>query len=152
MGDIWYLTFHGFGSVKHDCQIGLAYGKDLYNLTMLEEPIVPTSDNASDPDSGTTGRREVICADGWYYMVYEISTDSGVDGSPYYDFGKSNWDHSFARSKDFIHWEKISAPLCSPAKGEMSLCGPAWMVIGDNIWVYYKTVNNCTKGMKLSLK
>ena len=96
---VWYLTFHGFGKGKKDCQIGLAYGKELApgKLTVCPDPILPTSGDPSDPDSGTTGRRDVIFDDksGCFYMVYEVSTD--MVGS---DFGGSHWGHMFARSKD----------------------------------------------------
>ena len=107
---------------QKDCQIGVAYGTDIMNLTMVDHPVIETSNNPDDPDCGTCGRRDVIYYDGWYYMVYEISTDGGkinrnlgddlgVEGRYYYDFGGSNWGHKFARSKDMINWEKL--PLSS---------------------------------------
>ncbi len=160
IGDTWYMTFHGYGSAKKDCQIGLAYGKDLKNLTMLEYPIIETSNDPNDPDCGTCGRRDVIYYDGWYYMTYEISTDGGainrnlgdglgVPGKYYYDFSGSNWGHSFARSKDFIHWEKAPALLHETYKGNYAFDGPAWLVKGDEVYIYYRNININTSAVRL---
>lgn len=134
---IWYLTFHGFGSTTRDCQIGIAYGSDIRNLTMVNHPIVPTSTNPSDPDSGTTGRRDIIKAGDWYYMVYEISSDM-VGGN----YESSNWGHSFARSRDMLNWEVIKNYNRVTTGGGMGYDGPSWMVAGGDIWVHCRYDNN----------
>ncbi len=76
VGSMWYMTFHGYDYV--DCQIGVAYGVDLHNLSVVNTPVVPTV--SGTPYSGTTGRRDVIFVDGYYYMVYEVSTDAVPNG------------------------------------------------------------------------
>lgn len=143
----WYLTFHGYGKDKKDCQIGLAYGKELAlgKLTMVQSPVLPTSDNPDDPDSGTTGRRDILYneADGYFYMVYEISTDS-VDG----DYGKSYWTHTFARSKDFMTWEKI-APLITQSIAGMGYDGPCFLEIDGQVFVYVRNKSMCSTKIKL---
>lgn len=146
--DTWYLFFHGFDFV--DCQIGVAYGKDLHNLTVVPEPIIPTEDNT--PYSGTTGRRDVIFVDGYYYMVYEVSTDQAEEGG----YNGAYWTHMFARSKDLITWETIEAPLLTQtnadgsAKPGMGYDGPCWMIIGRHIYVYMR-VKNRTTAVELTL-
>ncbi len=148
-GDTWYLFFHGFDFV--DCQIGVAYGKDLHNLTVVPDPIIPTEDNTLY--SGTTGRRDVIYVDGYYYMVYEVSTDQAEEGG----YNKAYWTHMFARSRDLITWETIEAPILTQtnadgsAKPGFGYDGPCWMIIGKHIYVYMR-VSNKTTAVELTLK
>ena len=73
-GNTWYLFYHGYD--LDDCQIGVATGEDLLNLTHYSTtaPRVPTS--ASDWDCGTAGKRSIVKEGRYYYMVYEGSTDS----------------------------------------------------------------------------
>lgn len=161
VGDMWYMTFHGFGRAKKDCQIGVAYGTDIMNLTMVDHPVIETSNNPDDPDCGTCGRRDVIYYDGWYYMVYEISTDGGkinrnlgddlgVEGRYYYDFGGSNWGHKFARSKDMINWEKLPYLLHDTYKGDYAFDGPAWLIRDGQIFIYYRNVRVHTSVIRLT--
>lgn len=147
--DTWYLFFHGFNYT--DCQIGVAYGEDLHNLTVVPDPIIPTEDNTLY--SGTTGRRDVIYVDGYYYMVYEVSTDQAPEGG----YNGAYWTHMFARSRDLITWETIKAPILTQtnadgsAKPGMGYDGPCWMIIGKHIYVYMR-VKNRTTAVELTLK
>lgn len=150
VGDTWYLTFHGYGKDKRDCQIGLAYGKELAlgKLTMVQTPVIPTSDDSSSPDSGTTGRRDIVynSADGYYYMVYEISTDSVKD-----DYGKAYWTHTFARSKDFMTWETM-APILKQSMSGFGFDGPCFLEIDGQMYVYMRNRSNCTTRISLTAK
>ena len=148
-GNTWYLTFHGYNGT--DCQIGVAYGTDLNNLTINKNPILPTVSNTLY--SGTTGRRDIIYIDGWYYMVYEISTDM-ANGS----FENSRWTHQFARSRDMINWTTIQEPLLiqknadnSPRNG-FGYDGPCWVIIDNHLYVYFRDTNNSTTRAELTLK
>ncbi len=126
---IWYVTYHSFNWT--DCQICVAYGEDLMNLTLCEDnPVIPTSEDPADPDSGTTGRRDILYYNGYYYMVYEISSDQ-----PY---GEATWGHRFARSEDMLHWE-ISPIIYPTTGGGMGNDGPAWLVIDGEVYVYFRT-------------
>lgn len=139
---IWYLYFHGFD--YSDCQIGVAYGEDLHNLTVVPDPIIPTKDNT--PYSGTTGRRDVIFVGGYYYMVYEVSTDQAEEGG----YNNAYWTHMFARSKDLIHWETIKAPILTQTNADgtpkpgFGYDGPCWMIVGKHIYVYVRVANKTT--------
>ena len=145
----WYVFFHGFDF--QTCQVGLAYGPELDQLTMVQDPIIPT-----EPDtlwSGTTGRRDVIYVDGYYYMVYEISTEQAEDGG----FGGAYWTHKFARSKDLIHWESIEEPLLiqedasgNPKTG-FGYDGPCWVIVGKHLYVYFRNGGSTTRA-ELTLK
>lgn len=108
-------------------------------------PILPTSDDPDDPDSGTTGRRDVIFDDksGYFYMVYEVSTD--MVGS---DFGGSHWGHMFARSRDMRSWEKVGPLIDQPQDG-FENDGPNFLRIGDRIYVYMRNRSNCTSCLEL---
>lgn len=148
-GDTWYLFFHGFDYV--DCQVGVAYGTDLHNLTVLPEPIIATEDDT--PYSGTVGRRDVIYVDGYYYMVYEVSTDQAETGG----YNNAYWTHMFARSKDLINWETIGEPIVTQKNSDGSektgfgYDGPCWMIIGKHIYVYVR-ISNKTTAFELTLK
>ena len=135
-GDTWYVFFHGFDFT--DCRLGVAYGEDLHNLTILEEPIINTEDDT--PWSGTIGRRDVIYCDGYYYMVYEISTDQ-VAGSAY---GGAQWSHMFARSRDLIEWEISDGPLLTQSKTGFGYDGTCWMVVGRHLYVYMREGGSTT--------
>lgn len=129
VGDTWYLTFHGFDGV--DCQIGVAYGKDLYHLTVVPEPVIPTEDDTLW--SGTTGRRDIIHVDGYYYMVYEISTDQNPS------FASANWTHMFARSRDMVTWEITEGPLLTQKTAGFGYDGPCWMLLDGHLYVYIRS-------------
>lgn len=127
---VWYLTYHSFDGV--DCELCIAYGTDLANLTRHEQnPIIPTSENGSD--SGTVGRRDIIYYDGWFYMVYEISTDQPYETAV--------WGHKFARSKDLSNWEMVDSPYPTTFKG-MGNDGPAFAVVKGRLWVYFRESGN----------
>ncbi|MBO4421998.1 MAG: hypothetical protein J5879_01060 [Clostridia bacterium] len=144
-GDTWYVFFHGFD--YKTCQIGVAYGKDLHELTMVKNPIIPTKKNTLW--SGTTGRRDIIYVGGWYYMVYEISTEQPYDSAC--------WTHKFARSKDLIKWETTGDPLLRQTDDNgaeihgFGYDGPCFCIIGDHIYVYYRSYQNSTARAELVL-
>jgi predicted GH43/DUF377 family glycosyl hydrolase len=146
---VWYLYFHGFDYT--DCQVGVAYGEDLHNLTVHPEPIIRTEDDT--PYSGTVGRRDVIYVGGYYYMVYEVSTDQAEEGG----YNGAYWTHMFARSKDLITWETIGEPIITQTnedgsqKAGMGYDGPCWMIIGKHIYVYVR-IKNRTTAFELTLK
>ncbi len=144
-GDTWYLTFHGFGNGGGNggCQIGVAYGTSLRNLTVLKDPVIPTEKNT--PWSGTTGRRDVLKCGEYYYMVYEVSTEQ-VAGAGY---GGAHWSHMFARSKDMINWEISEGPqLVQPYAG-FGNDGPCWCVCDGKLYVFMRNVTNCTTAVAL---
>jgi beta-xylosidase len=123
----------------------VAYGEDLHNLTVVEEPIINTEDNTLW--SGTIGRRDVIFCGGYYYMVYEISTDQGPGGG----YNGAQWTHMFARSTDLINWEICSGPLLTQGKAGMGYDGTCWMVVGKKLYVYMRAPGNSTTAVELVL-
>ncbi len=133
----WYLSYHTFDGKS--CQLCVAIGTDLLNLTHHKaNPVIPTSENG--PDSGTTGRRDVLYYDGWFYMTYEISTKP-----PY---ATAKWSHTFARSKDFINWETVEQVI--PSKEGFGNDGPSFLVVDGELWVYYRT--GVTSRYKLTIE
>ena len=141
VGDTWYVTYHGFD--YQDCVAGIAYGTDLMNLTVVTDtPIIDTQDDT--PWSGTVGRRDIIECGGFYYMVFEVSTDQ-VDGN----FQGSQWSHMFARSTDMLTWELCSAPLITQPTTGMGYDGPCWMVVDNELYVYVRDRDNSTTAIKL---
>ena len=141
VGDTWYVTYHGFDYV--DCVVGIAYGTDLMNLKVVtNKPIIKTS--SGTPYSGTIGRRDIIYCDGYYYMVFEISTDQ-VNGN----YNGSQWSHMFARSTDMFSWELCSGPLITQATAGMGYDGPCWMVVDNELYVYVRDRDNSTTAIKL---
>lgn len=154
-GDTWYVTFHAFGinesnpdsNRNYDNQICVAYGTDLKNLTVHPEPVIKASTVADAIDSGTLGRRDIIKYGGYYYMIYEVSSDA-APGHAYYDFSGSMWSHTVARSKDMINWEKAPKPLYEPTKAGFSHDGPAWLVKGDEVYIYYREYFSVDAGIR----
>ncbi len=140
VGDTWYVTYHGFDYV--DCVVGIAYGTDLMNLKVVNKPIIKT--RSGTPYSGTIGRRDIIYCDGYYYMVFEISTDQ-VNGN----YNGSQWSHMFARSTDMLTWELCSGPLITQATAGMGYDGPCWMVVDNELYVYVRDRGNSTTAIKL---
>ncbi|MBQ7337573.1 MAG: hypothetical protein IJW40_03855 [Clostridia bacterium] len=134
--DVWYVFFHGFDYV--DCRLGVAYGEDLHELTIVEEPIINTEDDTLW--SGTVGRRDVIFCDGYYYMVYEISTDQVADKG----YGGAQWTHMFARSRDLITWEIARGPLLTQENPGFGYDGTCWMVVGKHLYVYMRQGGSTT--------
>lgn len=79
----WYLYYHGFGILngKGVCQIGVASGYDVYNLTKETNPIIPVDDANGGWEAGTTGKRSTIFTEGNYrYMLYEGSEAQDTGG------------------------------------------------------------------------
>lgn len=137
-GDTWYLFYHAFDGSA--CQICVATGPDLYHLTRYEgNPIIPAVPGRFD--AGTTGRRDIIYSGGWYYMVYEVSTEP-----PY---GEADWGHTFARSKDLITWEALDHVIYPTTGGGMGHDGPNWYIDGDDVYVYFREPGNTTSRTKL---
>ena len=134
--DTWYVFFHGFDFT--DCRLGVAYGEDLHDLTIVKEPIINTEDDTLW--SGTIGRRDVIYCDGYYYMVYEISTDQ-VPGQAY---GGAQWTHMFARSEDLITWEITEGPQLTQGNTGFGYDGTCWMVVGKRLYVYMRQGGSTT--------
>ena len=127
-GSTWYLTYTADnGTVQQIC---VACGRDdLYSLDRLPgNPVLKVAPQGYD--SGILGRRDVIYSGGWYYMVYEVSTEQ-----PY---GEASWGHTFARSKDLIHWDVLGKLLYPATGGGMGHDGPNWYVDGDDVYVYFR--------------
>lgn len=140
--DMWYVTYHSFDYV--DCQVCYAYGEDLRNLKKSEKnPIIPCGEKDVAPDSGTTGRRDIMYYDGYFYMVYEISTEQ-----PY---SEAKWCHKFARSKDMENWE-IADSIYPQTETSFGNDGPAWLVLDNKLYVYFRDIGNSTKRYELALK
>lgn len=142
VGDTWYLFFHAFDFT--DCRVSVAYGKDLHDLNMYKKPIINTQSNTAW--SGTIGRRDVIYCGGYYYMVYEISTDQASTGG----YGSAQWSHMFARSRDLINWEITEGPLLTQENPGFGYDGPCWMVVDNRLYVYMR-VGNSTTAVELTL-
>lgn len=130
----WYLFYHGYAG--QDVQIGVATGTSLTNLTKYAgNPILRAQ---SGWDSGTLGVRSIVKQGGYYYMVYEGSTD------PPYD--TASWSSGLARSTDLIHWTKFSGNPVLPVTGSgFGNDGPAWVKTPDGIQhIYYRGPGNQT--------
>lgn len=128
VGTTWYLTYHGYNGT--DCQVGVATGTTLTALTKYAgNPVIPTS--SSGPDSGTIGRRDITYYNGYYYMVYEISTDQ-----PY---NTAKWSHAFARSTDLFNWTKFTQKNIIPqTNNKFGNDGPAFLILNGVTWIYYR--------------
>ena len=147
---VWYLTFHGcpewgpkYNKGNSTCQIGVAYGDNLRNLTVLDYPVIPTEKDTLW--SGTTGRRDVFKCGEYYYMVYEISTES----VPEVGYGGAYWSHMFARSKDMINWEITEGPQLPQDTPSFGNDGTNWIVIDGELYVFMRNRGNNTTAVKL---
>ena len=137
-GDTWYLFYHSFN--WNTCQICVASGPDLFHLTRAKRnPIIPA--RKCKFDAGTTGRRDIVRAGGYYYMVYEVST-----AQPY---ETASWGHTFARSKDLLRWEIADKLLYPATGGGMGNDGPNWYIDGDDVFVYFRADGNTSARTKL---
>ena len=135
----WVLTYHAYD--RETCQICLASGNNLMKLKRsCLNPIIPT--RPGGVESGTTGRRDIICYDGWFYMVYEVST-----AAPY---ETASWGHRFARSKDLLHWE-LAGPVFPVTSGGFGNDGPAWCAIDGKLYVYTRAGGNMMTRYTLAL-
>ena len=142
VGNTWYLSYHGYDGT--DCQIGMAYGTDLFNLTKRSNPVIPTT--ANGPDAGTTGRRDIIYDNGFYYMVYEISTDANNG-----DYSGALWSHAFARSANLLDWDVLPFKnIISQTNYTMGNDGPSFLQIDGVTWIYYRTPGNITRRARIA--
>ena len=148
---VWYVTFHGWGNATKGnnggCQIGVAFGENLRKLdTSVRDPIIPTK--AGTAYGGTTGRRDIFYCDGYYYMVYEISTED----LPPHGYGGAYWTHMFARSKDMINWEITEGPQLTQSQTGFGYDGTGWCVIDGELYVFMRNRANNTTAVKLVAK
>jgi len=138
-GNTWYLFYHGFD--LDDCQIGVATGENLLNLTHHSStvPVIPTS--GSDWDCGTTGKRSsfIVKEGNYYYMAYEGSTDQ-----PY---NTARWSTGLARSTNLLIWTKCSRnPVISQTVSGMAFDGPDIVKTPDNtLHIYYRNLNTTSR-------
>ena len=132
---IWYLFYHG--SDYNVCQIGVATGTSLLNLTKhAGNPILAVAPGKAD--AGTLGRRGVKKVGSKYYMVYEVS-ENQVPGAP--GFQGARWSSAMASSSDLLNWTKFSQNPILPqtvfADG-FGNDGPTFLSTGGLNYVYYR--------------
>lgn len=139
-GNTWYLFYHGFDNT--DVKIGVATGVDIRNLRRFSDnPILP-NDNYSW-ESGTAGKRSIIKEKGYYYMVYEVSTDQATciasDGK--LSFRCSQWSSAIARSSDLFTWEEwTGGPVLPQTSTDYGYDGPEWVTTPDrHLHIYFRT-------------
>lgn len=139
-----YLFYHGFGESweggsPDDCQVGVATGTDLRAMRRYQgNPILRTGPRGTW-DSGTIGKRDIIRGpDGWYYMVYEGSTDQ-----PY---PTARWSSGLARSSKLLSWEKFPGnPILPTTDGSFGYDGPDWVRTYDGrLHIYFRHPNGAT--------
>lgn len=136
-GNRRYLFYHGFGKSwergsPDDCQVGVAIGTDLRSLTRhAGGPVLKTGPRGSW-DSGSIGRRSIVRGnDGWWYMVYEGSTDQ-----PYQS---ASWSTGLARSRDLLNWQKFAGNPILPTTGAgFGFDGPEIVVVNRRTYVYFR--------------
>jgi hypothetical protein len=139
-----YMSEHGNGEWSGH---GVAFGENLRKLdTSVRDPIIPTK--AGTAYGGTTGRRDIFYCDGYYYMVYEISTED----LPPHGYGGAYWTHMFARSKDMITWEITEGPQLTQSQTGYGYDGPCWCVVDGELYVYMRNRANNTTAVKLVAK
>lgn len=132
----WLLFYHGFDG--RDVQLGLATGRDLFDLKRAKQgqPIIATS--ADGPDSGTVGERSLLKEGDYYYMVAEISRDASTSRTQ--GFGGVNWSSMIWRSRNRLDWEPSPH---GPALPETDHCFgfdvPEWVRTQDGrLHIYYR--------------
>lgn len=140
----WYLFYHGYDG--SDCQVGVATGTDLHNLTRHPaNPIIPVS-SAPNWDCGGIGKRSICKEADYYYMVFEGSTD------PPYD--QAQWSSGVARSTDLFNWTKFQD---NPVLPQTDVCfgydAPEWVRTPDGkLHIYYRGPNGPTDRATLTDK
>lgn len=116
-----------------DCQVGVATGTDLRSMKRYAgNPIMRTGPSGSW-DCGTIGKRSIRReADGYFYMVYEESTDQ-----PY---GAARWSSGVARSADLLRWEKFGGnPVLPQTSRGFGYDGPEFLQTPDGkLRVYFR--------------
>lgn len=143
VGKTRYLFYHGFGKSwergsPDDCQVGVAIGTDLRNVTRYSEnPILKTGSKGTW-DSGTIGRRSIQRgSDGWWYMVYEGSTDQPYD--------RASWSTGLARSQDLVNWQKYSGnPILPKTVSGFGYDGPELVLLNGRTYIYFRYTKNVT--------
>ncbi len=138
-----YLFYHGYGKSwdggPDDCQVGVAIGTDLRNMRRYSaNPVLKTGARGAW-DSGTIGKRDIIRGeDGWFYMVYEGSTDLPYDNA--------RWSTGLARSKDLLRWDKYANnPILPRTTSGFGYDGPEWIRTPDGqLHIYYRHPNGPT--------
>ena len=140
VGDTWYMFYHGFDGT--DCRVFGAKGASLLSLSRMNggRPLVNTS--SSGWDAGTIGKRSIIQRDGYYWMVYEGSTDKVGDS-----FALSRWSSGLARSSDLLNWEKwqgTGGPVLPVVNG-FGNDGPEWVITPDGkLNICFRKAGNTT--------
>lgn len=150
----WYLYYHGFGvkNGKNVCQLGVASGTNLYNLTKETNPIIPTAYGNGDWEAGTTGKRSRIFTEGNYrYMAYEGSEEMLPDST------FQPWRIGFARSAvsgSPTQWTKSALNPLVPAHryGGYSGSVPEIIKINDVYYLYVWTIGYKNDRYKLVWK
>ena len=149
LNGVHYLFYHGFGRSwdggPNDCQLGVATGTDLRQLRRYSGNPVLRTGPAGAWDSGTVGKRSVRRdADGWFYMVYEGSTDQPYE--------TAHWSSGLARSRDLLHWEKFPGnPVLPQTTSGFGYDGPEWLTTPDGrLHIYFRHITGPTSRATLS--
>ncbi|WP_309713518.1 hypothetical protein [Armatimonas sp.] len=137
VGNTRYLFYHGFGKSwesgsPDDCQVGVAVGTDLRNMTRYSgNPIIKTGARGTW-DSGSIGRRSIQRgSDGWWYLVYEGSTDQPYD--------RASWSTGLARSRDLLNWQKFSGnPILPRTASGFGYDGPELVLLNGRTYIYFR--------------
>lgn len=138
-GDTWTVYYHGFDWLT--CQIGMATGTALYNLTKSpSNPIIPNG--WTEWDSGTCGKRSTLIQgpSGYWYTAYEGSNTA--DGS-------GNWSTGIARSADRTSWTKYSYNPVIPLHAGFGNDNPEMIVINGVTYLYVRNEHNWCSRYKL---
>ena len=128
INNFWFLTYTADNG--EDNQICVAYSEeDLYHFNRAPgNPVLTTA--AKGFDSGALGRRDVIYAGGYYYMVYSTGTDRPYE--------TASWSHSFARSTDMFNWSPLGRILLPATESGYGMDLPNFVIDGGDVWVYYR--------------
>ncbi|NJM54733.1 MAG: hypothetical protein HC841_01300 [Verrucomicrobiae bacterium] len=136
-GGTWYMHYHGFDGT--DVRVFGASGTSLTSLTRMNGGRALVNTSANGFDSGTVGKRSVIKMDGYYWMVYEASTEQPFD--------RARWTSGLARSRDLVNWEKwqgTGGPVL-PVLNGFGNDGPEWVTTPDGkLNIYYRKPGNTT--------
>lgn len=140
---LWYLFYHGFDGTV--CQIGVASGRSLTNLTKSSaNPIVPVTPGTTAWDTGTIGRRSRIVQEGpWYYFAFEGSTPQPYD--------RAKWSSGLARSTNLLGgWTKFPGnPILPQTPGGMGNDGPELLRLNGSWFLYVRERGNTTARFRL---
>ncbi len=152
----FFVFYHGYGKSSKsplgtdpdddpdDCQVGLAAGADLTKLKRIGNcPVVRTSKTGWD--SGTIGKRSILKQAGYYYMVFEGSTDQPYD--------KAKWSSGLARSKSISGpWEKFPHnPILPATDGGFGYDGPEFVQLEKTLYIYFRSPKGSTSRALLVL-